>query len=85
MRIAVIGAGGIGAYYGAKFQQASHDVTFVARGAQLQAVDMPRLCAASPTDYDLPILAVKAGATAEIAVALKAWFGPGGGPAVLSL
>src|SRR6266853_5140229 len=38
MRIAVIGAGGIGGPYGASFAKAGADVTFVARGAHLAAI-----------------------------------------------
>jgi 2-dehydropantoate 2-reductase len=38
MRIAVIGAGGIGAPYGASLAKAGADVTFVARGAHLAAI-----------------------------------------------
>jgi 2-dehydropantoate 2-reductase len=38
MRVAVIGAGGIGGYYGARLALAGHDVTFVARGAHLDAI-----------------------------------------------
>ena len=38
MRIAVMGAGGIGAYFGAQFAASGADVTFVARGAQLDAI-----------------------------------------------
>jgi 2-dehydropantoate 2-reductase len=38
MRIAVIGAGGIGAIYGASLAKAGADVTFVARGAHLTAM-----------------------------------------------
>jgi 2-dehydropantoate 2-reductase len=38
MRIAVIGAGGIGAIYGAALAKAGNDVTFVARGAHLKAM-----------------------------------------------
>ena len=38
MRIAVIGAGGIGAIYGAAFARAGADVVFVARGAHLAAM-----------------------------------------------
>jgi 2-dehydropantoate 2-reductase len=38
MRIAVIGAGGIGAIYGAALAKAGSDVTFVARGAHLAAM-----------------------------------------------
>ena len=38
MRIAVMGTGGVGGYFGAKLAQAGHDVTFVARGAHLAAL-----------------------------------------------
>ncbi len=38
MRIAVIGAGGVGGYFGARLAQAGHDVTFVARGRHLAAM-----------------------------------------------
>lgn len=38
MRIAVIGAGGIGGYFGGRLAQAGHDVTFVARGDHLKAM-----------------------------------------------
>jgi 2-dehydropantoate 2-reductase len=38
MRIAVIGAGGVGGYFGAKLAQACNDVAFVARGRHLEAM-----------------------------------------------
>ena len=38
MRIAVLGSGAVGGYYGAKLARAGHDVTFIARGAHLAAV-----------------------------------------------
>jgi 2-dehydropantoate 2-reductase len=38
MRIAIMGAGGIGGYYGGLLARASNDVTFIARGAHLAAV-----------------------------------------------
>ena len=38
MRIAIIGAGGVGGYFGARLQHAGADVHFVARGAHLQAL-----------------------------------------------
>ena len=38
MKIAVIGAGGVGGYFGARLAQAGHDVTFVARGRHLAAI-----------------------------------------------
>jgi 2-dehydropantoate 2-reductase len=38
MRVLVIGAGGVGGYYGGLLAHAGHDVTFVARGAHLAAL-----------------------------------------------
>ena len=38
MRIAVVGAGGVGGYFGAKLALAGNDVTFVARGRHLEAM-----------------------------------------------
>lgn len=38
MKIAVIGAGGVGGYYGGLLAQQGEDVTFVARGAHLEAI-----------------------------------------------
>ncbi len=38
MNIAAMGAGGVGGYFGARLQQAGHDVTFFARGGHLKAL-----------------------------------------------
>ena len=38
MRIAVYGAGGVGAYIGGRLQAGGHDVTFIARGRNLDAL-----------------------------------------------
>ena len=38
MRIAVVGAGGTGGYFGGMLARAGEDVTFIARGAQLEAI-----------------------------------------------
>jgi 2-dehydropantoate 2-reductase len=38
MRIAVVGVGGVGGYFGAKLAQAGEEVTFIARGANLLAL-----------------------------------------------
>ena len=38
MKIAVLAAGGLGSYYGALLARAGHDVTFIARGAHLDAI-----------------------------------------------
>jgi 2-dehydropantoate 2-reductase len=38
MRIAIVGTGGVGGYFGARLVQAGHDVSFIARGANLAAI-----------------------------------------------
>jgi 2-dehydropantoate 2-reductase len=38
MRIAVMGTGGVGGFFGAKLAAAGEDVAFIARGAQLRAI-----------------------------------------------
>ena len=37
LKIAVMGSGGVGGFFGARLAQAGSDVTFVARGAHLAA------------------------------------------------
>ncbi|MGN6697185.1 MAG: ketopantoate reductase family protein, partial [Thermomicrobiales bacterium] len=38
MRVLVMGTGGLGGYYGGVLARNGHDVTFVARGAHLDAI-----------------------------------------------
>lgn len=38
MRIAVMGAGGVGGYFGGRLAEAGHEVTFIARGAHLAEI-----------------------------------------------
>ena len=38
MRVAVVGSGAVGGYFGAKLAQGGQDVTFIARGAHLAAM-----------------------------------------------
>lgn len=38
MKFAIVGAGAVGGYFGAKLAQAGHEVTFLARGAHLEAL-----------------------------------------------
>lgn len=38
MRVAIIGTGGVGGYFGGRLAQGGHDVAFVARGAHLEAM-----------------------------------------------
>ena len=55
MRIAVIGAGGLGGYFGARLQRGGHDVAFVARGRHLAAIRARGLSVTSPLgDLHLP-------------------------------
>ena len=48
MRIAAMGAGGVGGYFGARLQQAGHDVSFFARGRHLEAIRNQGLALESP-------------------------------------
>ena len=38
MKVTVVGAGGVGGYFGGLLARAGHDVTFIARGAHLEAI-----------------------------------------------
>ena len=59
MKIAVIGAGGVGGYFGARLQAAGEDVTFVQRGEHGAAMRRDGLAVASPLgDLALPHVAV---------------------------
>ena len=48
MKIAVMGAGGVGGYFGARLAQAGHDVSFLARGRHLEAMKAKGLTLKSP-------------------------------------
>lgn len=48
MRIGIFGAGGVGGYFGARLAAAGHDVTFIARGAHLEAMRQNGLSVKSP-------------------------------------
>lgn len=48
MKIAVLGAGGIGGYIGGRLAEAGHDVSLVARGSHLQAINENGLKIESP-------------------------------------
>jgi len=59
MRIAVIGSGGIGGYYGALLAKAGHDVVFVARGSHLEAMQRQGLTVRTPAgETTVPVTAV---------------------------
>ncbi|MHA7879852.1 MAG: ketopantoate reductase family protein [Saccharospirillum sp.] len=48
MRFLIVGAGGIGCYYGARLRSAGHEVTFLARGAHLAAMQRQGLTVKHP-------------------------------------
>ncbi|QRN96779.1 2-dehydropantoate 2-reductase [Archangium violaceum] len=49
MRFAIVGSGAVGGFFGAKLVQAGHDVTFLARGAHLEALRQRGLELRTPT------------------------------------
>ena len=50
MKAAVIGAGGVGGYFGGLLARAGHEVTFIARGAHLEAIKQSGLRVESQLD-----------------------------------
>lgn len=79
MRIAIIGAGGVGGYFGARWALAGEDVTFIARGQHLAAMQNEGLRVLSPNgDLHLkPAQATDDAATVGVAdlvvIATKLW------------
>jgi 2-dehydropantoate 2-reductase len=66
MRIAVVGSGGVGGYFGGRLAEAGADVTFLARGAHLEAMRARGLHITSPNgDVHLPRIQA-AGDTREV-------------------
>lgn len=69
MRILVMGAGGVGGYFGALYARAGHEVTFVARGAHLAALRTAGLTIeSSVTPLHLPSVSATDDPTAAGAV-----------------
>ncbi len=54
MRIAIMGSGGLGGYFGARLAQGGADVTFIARGAHLEAMRSHGLMIEGPEPLHLP-------------------------------
>jgi ketopantoate reductase len=78
MRIVVMGAGGVGGYFGARLAHAGHDVTFIARGKHLEAMQQKGLTLKSPLgDAVVKVKAVgaaaKAGPADIVLFAVKLW------------
>jgi 2-dehydropantoate 2-reductase len=78
MRLAVMGAGGVGGYFGGRLAQAGHEVSFVARGRHLEAINAKGLTLKSPLgDAVLEVRAAEdpaaLGAADIVLFAVKLW------------
>lgn len=78
MRIAVMGAGGVGGYFGGRLAQAGHEVGFVARGKHLEALKAKGLTLKSPLgDANIKVQATEnpaeLGAADVVLFAVKLW------------
>jgi 2-dehydropantoate 2-reductase len=79
MRIAVFGAGSVGGYFGGRLALAGEDVTFIARGAHLDALCTQGLRVESPIgDFTVPSVQAtddptQVGPVDVVLLAVKAW------------
>jgi 2-dehydropantoate 2-reductase len=79
VKIAVLGSGAVGGYYGAKLARDGHDVTFIARGAHLATIRERGLQIKSPALGDFVVRAAaeedttKIGAVDLVLIAVKAY------------
>jgi 2-dehydropantoate 2-reductase len=79
MKFAILGSGAVGGYYGARLARAGHEVTFIARGAHLQAIRERGLEIRSPALGDFIVRAAgeedttKVGVVDVAIVAVKAY------------
>jgi 2-dehydropantoate 2-reductase len=82
MRFAVLGSGAVGGYYGARLARAGHSVTFIARGAHLQAIRQQGLVVRSPMLGDFTVTApaeedpTRVGQVDVVIVAVKTYDNP---------
>lgn len=79
MRITIFGTGGVGGYFGGRLAQAGEDVTFIARGDHLRAIEANGLAVDSP-DGNFRIYPARAtddvnevGKTDLVILGVKAW------------
>lgn len=83
MRIAVVGAGGVGGYFGARLARAGNEVALIARGAHLRAIQADGLRVSSPAGdfvarpWKATDDAAAVGPVELVIVAVKAWQMPG--------
>lgn len=65
MKAAVVGTGGVGGYFGGLLARAEHEVTFIARGAHLEAIKRNGLRVESQLDGDFTVPGNATNDTAE--------------------
>jgi 2-dehydropantoate 2-reductase len=90
MRFAIVGSGAVGGYFGAKLVQAGHEVTFLARGAHLEALRRQGLEIRGPAgDVRVPVRAesdpARVGPVDVVMLAVKTYDITGALPAVKTL
>lgn len=74
MKFLILGAGGIGCYYGARLLQAGHDVVMVARGEHLRALQQTGLRVTHPAfEYAGPVTVCALEAVPSLDVACVDW------------
>ena len=66
MRFAILGSGAVGGYFGAKLSRAGQDVTFIARGAHLEAIRAKGLDIKSAKLGDFNVRAAAESDTAKV-------------------
>lgn len=66
MRFAILGSGAVGGYFGAKLARSGQDVTFIARGAHLDAIRARGLEIRSPKLGDFVVRAAAESDTAKV-------------------
>lgn len=92
MRLAMMGSGGIGGYYGGRMAAAGHDVTFIARGSHLEAMRQNGLAIESRDMPDALVRPVQATDRPEdvgpvdcVIVGVKLWDTAAAGHALLPM
>lgn len=92
MKIAMMGSGGVGGYFGARLAAGGHDVSFIARGAHLAAMKRDGLKVISAEHGDVTVKPVQAtddpsdvGVADAVIIAVKLWDTEAAGRAVMAM
>lgn len=92
MKIAMMGSGGVGGYFGARLAAGGHDVSFIARGAHLAAMKRDGLKVISAQHGDVTVKPAQAtddpsdvGVADAVIIAVKLWDTEAAGRAVMAM